>query len=173
MAENAHSRSEQFGTHGEDASTSSRSVAQQKTQSHYWEMPQLGSPIIPPIYQRQESVRVPSDYTLRQFRYVSRDVTRPRKMTSLLFSAALAVSGCISAFCHRQLRTSLGRDVGENAPVTAAGLRYFASTKKMPGLQIVLAVWEKTEPMSDAYRQIDELSLRRKRNPRPWPYLPP
>jgi hypothetical protein len=37
-------------------------------------------------------------------------------MTSLLFSAALAVSGCISAFCHRQLRTSLGRDVGENNP---------------------------------------------------------
>jgi len=95
-------------------------------------------------------------------------------MTSLLSSAALAVSACVSSFAiASSLRTSLGRDVGENAPVTAAGLRYFASTKKMPGLQIVLAVWEKTEPMSDAYRQIDELSLRRKRNPRPWPYLPP
>jgi len=44
----------------------------------------------------------------------------------------------------------------------------------MPGLQKeVLAVWEKTERMSDAYMQIDELSLRRKRNPRPRPYLPP
>jgi hypothetical protein len=37
-------------------------------------------------------------------------------MTSLLFSAAMAVSGCVSAFCHCQLRTSLGRDVGENDP---------------------------------------------------------
>jgi hypothetical protein len=37
-------------------------------------------------------------------------------MTSSLFSAALAVSGCISAFCHRQFRTSLGRDVSENDP---------------------------------------------------------
>jgi hypothetical protein len=40
--------------------------------------------------------------------------SRPRKTTSLLLSAALAVSGCVSAFCHRQLRTSLRRDLGEN-----------------------------------------------------------
>lgn len=58
--------------------------------------------------------------------------------------------------------------------VPAASLQYVQSTKTMPGLQNeVLAVWEKTERMSDAYKQIDELSLRRKRNPRPWPYLPP
>src|SRR6266545_2297687 len=58
-------------------------------------------------------------------------------------------------------------------PVTAAGLRYFARKKSQELQNEVLAVWEETEPMSYAYKQIDELSLRRKRNLRPWPYLPP
>src|SRR6266568_7782398 len=76
--------------------------------------------------------------------------------------------------CHRQLRTSLGRDVGENDPRHCCRASILRKHKKMPGLQNeVLAVWEKTEPMSDAYKQIDVLSFRRKRNPRPWPYLPP
>src|SRR6266542_68153 len=82
-------------------------------------------------------------------------------------------AGCVSAFCHRQLRTSLGRDVGENDPRHCCRASILRKQKK-PGLQNeVLAVWEETEPMSHAYKQIDELSLRRKRNPRPWPYLPP